>query len=135
MSFLIKDTNTAKNVLAFCMGFPGLLCMIMPRPLLEFSLVDPSEANDLTVLIFRCFGSQALLVGTTLYSAERLGSTGFQAFAIAMVPYLAFNTAVLTGRAGKKQLKTLPNLCDMLNNVVMLGAAMVGRKLCQTKMD
>jgi hypothetical protein len=131
MPLFIQDATTAKNVLAFCMGFPGILCMLAPRPVLQFALVDPlskvsTKDEDLTVLIFRCFGSQALLVGTVLYSAETLGASGFRAFAGAMIPYLAFNTAVLA-RVGT-QLKTIPNLCDMLNNVVMLGAAMIGYK-------
>ena len=134
MPTLLRDTTVAKNILAFCMGFPGLLCLLAPRRLLEFSMEDTTGRkgfNDLTVLIFQCFGSQAMLVGTVLYSAERLGASGFKAFAAAMVPYLAFNVNVMTKGANVAgtRLKYIPNMCDMINNAAMLAVAMVGLKL------
>jgi hypothetical protein len=135
VSFL-KDSDTAKNGLAICMGLPGLLCLVAPRSVLDFSLTDSAKKNgsinDLTVLLFRCFGSQAMLVGTVLYSSERLGSRGFQGFALAMIPYLAFNVSVVAKAAGA-ELKMVPNLCDMLNNVVMLAISMAGLQLSKTE--
>ncbi|GKZ00894.1 hypothetical protein MPSEU_001041000 [Mayamaea pseudoterrestris] len=131
-SFLL-DTDTAKNILACCMAFPGFLCLAAPRLILNFSVSESNkdQINDLSILLFRCFGSQAMLVGSVLYSAERLGASGFQAFAAAMLPYLAFNSAGLLGKAGM-EVKTLPNLCDMFNNILMLAVSMTGLALSAT---
>jgi len=116
------------------MFFPGLLCVIAPRPLLDLSLTEERKkedtaaaANDTTVLIFQCFGAQACLVGTVLATC-RMTPQSYRAFAAAMIPFFGFNWYF---RFVEPVVAPLPMLADFINNVLLSQIALAGAYLLE----
>jgi len=120
---------TIQKILASCMLFPGFACAVAPRTLLETSLCEDrrrEEISDTTLLVFRCFGAQACLVGIVLGTC-RMTPRSYAAFAAAMIPFVGFN--FYYGIVDPVIISPIPMLADFVNNVVMCQLALAGAKL------
>lgn len=75
----------------------SLWVLIHPSSVLSLSLT-PTYAiiNRTTLLLFRCFGAQALTTGLLLGTAP-MDERSFTYFGLAMIPYLMFNAWFLAG--------------------------------------
>ena len=68
----------------------GLATMLMPDLMIELSIADPAQANDLTRLIFQCFGLQAALFGL-LALVSRFTRTTYIVIGAAILPIFVFD--------------------------------------------
>jgi hypothetical protein len=109
------------------MYIPGALCILAPSRLLRLSLRPEkrSQINDLSLLLFRCFGAQACLVGSVLATCEMTPKT-FRAFASAMIPFFGFNFYY---GVVDPWIAPLPMVADFVNNVSMCLFALKGARL------
>lgn len=103
----------------------GLACVTFPGALLRFSLVDgAAHANDAVKrLLMACFGAQACLVGTALLTCEPTVKL-HRAFAVAMVPFFAFNF-VFSPIGSRPLFNAVPMAMDFCSNVGMCAIAAV----------
>jgi hypothetical protein len=90
--------------------------LLFPQPVLSLSLTPtPALLHPTTVLIFKCFGSQAAMTGLLLGVAEPSVKM-FTTFGVAMVPYLAFNAWFMIGPG--KGVFTNWLALDLVGNIV-----------------
>ena len=68
----------------------GIATMLAPDLMIELSVREPAQANDLTRLIFRCFGLQASLFGL-LALVCRFTRTTYIVIAAAILPVFIFD--------------------------------------------
>ena len=103
----------------------GGTCVLAPRLTLDLCAVRPpvsGTAGELTTLVFRCFGAQAMLCGTLLCAA-RLSRRAFLAWAAAILPFLAFDYYFCFV---EKQVTPLGAAGDLAGNVAFLVASLYG---------
>ncbi|KAL9180169.1 hypothetical protein ACHAXT_008139 [Thalassiosira profunda] len=131
MGIAAPGPSAIRATLAGCMFAPGLLCVVAPYPLLRLSLRPErrDQINALSLLLFRCFGAQACLVGTVLGFCEMTPTT-FRAFATAMVPFFGFNFYY---HFVDPWIEPLPMFADFINNAVMGLAALKAAMLLDGK--
>ncbi len=68
----------------------GLATMALPDVMLDISVQDPSQGNDLTRLVFQCFGFQATLCALVILTS-RFRAVTYLAFAAAVIPVFVFD--------------------------------------------
>ena len=68
----------------------GIATMVAPNLMIELSVHDPAQANDLTKLIFQCFGLQASLFGLLAF-VSRFTRTTYIVIAAAILPVFIFD--------------------------------------------
>ncbi|TPX30388.1 hypothetical protein SmJEL517_g06046 [Synchytrium microbalum] len=101
----------------------GAACVFAPKHVLELSLTRP-VLDDLHVVLMRCFGAQAMLVGLT-WSLIKPTRRAYQYFGAAMLPFFAFDYwAINSG------LFTSLIWADVVGNVVFLSTCMHGASIC-----
>ncbi|KAJ6027395.1 uncharacterized protein N7446_004009 [Penicillium canescens] len=75
------------------LGYSGMgaWCLLFPSSVITLCLTPRYISFDhTTLLLMRCFGAQATTCGMLLGTAT-MTRRSFQAFGLAMIPYLAFN--------------------------------------------
>ena len=82
--------QTPRKILGAAYLILGLATMGLPDLMLEISVQDLSQRNDLTRLVFQCFGLQASLFGL-LALASRFTRTTYLVIGSAVLPVFVFD--------------------------------------------
>ena len=82
--------QTPRKILGAAYLILGLATMALPDLMLEISVRDLSQRNDLTRLIFQCFGLQASLFGL-LALVSRFTRTTYLVIGSAILPVFVFD--------------------------------------------
>jgi hypothetical protein len=111
----------------------GAACLLAPSTVLKLAtherlLAPKEEPSELSTFIFRCFGSQALVVGLLLGTCT-LDTRAYKLFGLSILPFVAFDIAAYRG----KYLNALGAAGDGLGNAVFLLGSAVGAGLLSGK--
>ena len=100
----------------------GLATMALPDLMIDISVQDPSQSNDLTRLIFQCFGLQASLFGL-LALVSRFTRSTYVVIGAAILPVFVFDYWFY---AVDPVLTLAGSLIDAIFNVVFIAMCWLG---------
>lgn len=102
----------------------GLGTMLMPDLMIQLSVTEPAQANDLTRLIFQCFGLQASLFGL-LALVSRFTRTTYIVIAAAILPVFIFDYWFY---AVDPVLTLFGSAVDAIFNVIFIAMCWIGAR-------
>ena len=100
----------------------GLATMALPDLMIDISVQDPSQSNDLTRLIFQCFGLQASLFGI-LALVSYFTRTTYFVIGAAILPVFVFDYWFY---AVDPVLTLAGSLIDAIFNIVFVTMCAIG---------
>lgn len=121
----MKETTvpqTPRKIMGAAYLTLGLATMASPELMIAISVQDPSQSNDLTSLIFQCFGLQASLFGL-LALVSRFTRTTYLIIGAAILPVFIFDYWFY---AVDPVLTLAGSLIDAIFNVVFVMMCWVG---------
>ena len=100
----------------------GGWALLAPGQVIEVAITEPYRENTfLTHFIMACFGAQAVLFGI-MALVLRWNALGFAVFAVALLPFFAFNYIFHY----EVPVLTSVGMLDFAGNIVMFVLAMLG---------
>jgi hypothetical protein len=125
--------QTPARVMGGLWAVMGAACLLFPNPVLKLStheriLPAKEEPSELSSFVFRCFGSQALVVGLLL-STCTLDTRAYKLFGLSILPFVAFDIAAYRG----EYLNALGAAGDGFGNAVFLACSAMGAGLLSSK--
>lgn len=117
--------QTPARVMGGLWAVMGSVCLLAPNPVLKLCthtrvLPAGEEPSALTSFVFRCFGSQALVVGLLLSTAT-LDARAYRLFGASILPFVVFDVLAYH----YEYLNAFGALGDGAGNAVfLLGSAM-----------
>ena len=113
-----------RKILGAAYAALGLATMLAPDVMITLSVQDPLKSNDLTRLIFQCFGLQASLCGLIALTATFQRRT-YIALGLAILPVFIFDYWFY---AVEPVLTLFGSLVDAIFNVVFVVMCWIGAR-------